>query len=44
MSLDEGLKHEARIFGECLLTQDMRIGMDNFIKNGPRVNASFVHA
>jgi enoyl-CoA hydratase/3-hydroxyacyl-CoA dehydrogenase len=43
MSLEEGLKLEAKIFGECLLTQDMRIGMENFIKNGPRVNANFVH-
>jgi enoyl-CoA hydratase/carnithine racemase len=44
MSLAEGLKLEARIFGECLLTQDMKIGMENFIKNGPKVNANFVHA
>jgi enoyl-CoA hydratase/3-hydroxyacyl-CoA dehydrogenase len=44
MTLEEGLKHEAKTFGECLLTQDMKIGMDNFIKNGPRVNANFVHA
>jgi enoyl-CoA hydratase/3-hydroxyacyl-CoA dehydrogenase len=44
LSLEEGLKLEAEIFGECLLTQDMRIGMENFIKNGPRVNANFVHA
>jgi len=43
MTLEEGLKLEAKIFGECLLTQDMRIGMENFIKNGPRVNANFVH-
>ena len=43
-TLEEGLKLEAKTFGECLLTQDMRIGMDNFMKNGPRVNANFVHA
>jgi enoyl-CoA hydratase/carnithine racemase len=43
-TLEEGLKLEAKIFGECLLTQDMKIGMDNFMKNGPRVNANFVHA
>jgi enoyl-CoA hydratase/carnithine racemase len=43
MTLDEGLKLEAKISGECLLTEDMRIGMENFIKNGPRVNANFVH-
>jgi enoyl-CoA hydratase/3-hydroxyacyl-CoA dehydrogenase len=44
MTLEEGLKLEAKIFGECLLTKDMRIGMENFIKNGPKVNANFVHA
>ena len=43
MSLEEGLKLEAKTFGECLLTKDMRIGMDNFMKNGPKVNANFVH-
>lgn len=43
MTLGEGLKLEAKTFGECLLTQDMRIGMENFMKNGPKVNASFVH-
>jgi enoyl-CoA hydratase/3-hydroxyacyl-CoA dehydrogenase len=43
MTLEQGLKLEAKVFGECLLTKDMRIGMDNFMKNGPRVNAPFVH-
>jgi enoyl-CoA hydratase / 3-hydroxyacyl-CoA dehydrogenase len=43
MTLEEGLKLEAKTFGECLLTQDMRIGMENFMKNGPKVNANFVH-
>ncbi|MFC1823827.1 3-hydroxyacyl-CoA dehydrogenase NAD-binding domain-containing protein [Thermodesulfobacteriota bacterium] len=43
LPLAEGLKLEAKIFGECLLTEDMRIGMDNFIKNGPNVNAPFTH-
>ena len=43
MTLEEGLKLEAKMSGECLLTKDMRIGMENFMKNGPRVNASFVH-
>lgn len=43
MTLEEGLKLEAKIFGECLLTKDMRIGMENFLKNGPKVNANFVH-
>jgi len=44
MTLQKGLKLEAKIFGECLLTQDIKIGMDNFMKNGPKVNANFVHA
>ena len=44
MNLEEGLKLEAKLFGECLLTKDMRIGMENFIKNGPKVKATFVHA
>jgi hypothetical protein len=43
MAPEEGLKLEAKVFGECLLTKDMRIGMENFMKNGPRVNAPFVH-
>ena len=44
MSLGDGLKLEAKIFGECFSTQDRGIGLDNFMKNGPRVNAPFVHA
>jgi enoyl-CoA hydratase/carnithine racemase len=43
LTLEEGLKLEAKTFGECLLTQDMKIGIENFLKNGPRVNANFVH-
>ena len=43
MTLEEGLKLEAKTFGECLLTQDMKIGIDNFLKNGSKVNANFVH-
>lgn len=43
MTLEEGLKLEAKIFGECLLTRDMKIGIENFLKNGPKVNAAFVH-
>jgi enoyl-CoA hydratase/carnithine racemase len=44
MTLEKGLKLEAETFGECSYTQDMRIGIENFMKNGPRVNANFVHA
>jgi enoyl-CoA hydratase/carnithine racemase len=43
MTLEEGLKLEAKTFGECLLTQDMKIGIENFLKNGAKVNAPFVH-
>lgn len=43
MTLEDGLKLEARIFGECFFTQDRKIGIDNFMQNGPRVNAHFVH-
>jgi len=43
VTLEEGLKLEAKTFGECLLTQDMKIGIENFLKNGPRVNANFIH-
>ncbi|HMK52463.1 MAG TPA: 3-hydroxyacyl-CoA dehydrogenase/enoyl-CoA hydratase family protein [Thermodesulfobacteriota bacterium] len=42
-TLDDGLKLEAKIFGECFFTQDRKIGIDNFMKNGPKVNANFVH-
>ncbi len=42
-TLEDGLKLEAKIFGECFSTQDMNIGIDNFMKNGPKVNANFVH-
>jgi enoyl-CoA hydratase / 3-hydroxyacyl-CoA dehydrogenase len=43
MTLEDGLKLEARIFGECFATEDRKIGIDNFMKNGSKVNASFVH-
>ncbi len=40
----EGLRLEARCFGECATTKDMRIGIENFVKNGPRSSAPFTHA
>jgi len=43
MTLEDGLKLEAKTFGECFSTQDRNIGIDNFMKNGPRANANFVH-
>ena len=42
-TLDEGLDAEARGFGACVATKDTKIGLENFMKNGPRVNADFVH-
>jgi enoyl-CoA hydratase/3-hydroxyacyl-CoA dehydrogenase len=44
MTLEEGLKNEAKVFGRCLRTKDMRIGMENFMKFGPKRNAEFSHA
>jgi len=41
--LDEGLRIEASGFGACKRTVDMDIGMKNFIQNGPRVPAIFLH-
>ena len=43
MSLEEGLLFESRCFGEVCGLEDMRIGLDNFVQNGPRSKASFVH-
>ncbi len=43
MSLQDGLELESRLFGECVKTKDMWVGVDNFMKNGPRVKAEFVH-
>ena len=43
LSLYEGLELESRMFGECLLTEDMKIGMENFKTNGPRAKANFIH-
>jgi len=41
--LAEGLDVEARGFGRCKATVDMDIGMRNFVQNGPRVPAAFLH-
>ncbi len=43
LSLKEGLDLESRMFGECLLTEDMKIGLENFKSNGPKVKANFIH-
>jgi enoyl-CoA hydratase/3-hydroxyacyl-CoA dehydrogenase len=41
--LPEGLKVEAAGFARCKQTVDYDIGMKNFIQNGPRVPAAFLH-
>lgn len=41
--LAEGLGVEAQGFGACKRTVDMDIGMKNFMQNGPRVPAAFLH-
>jgi enoyl-CoA hydratase/3-hydroxyacyl-CoA dehydrogenase len=43
-TLEEGLKNEAKLLGECVKTKDLRIGMENYIRNGPRKNAAFSHS
>jgi enoyl-CoA hydratase/3-hydroxyacyl-CoA dehydrogenase len=43
LPLREGLRVESRGFGRCKRTVDMDIGMKNFIQNGPRVPAVFLH-
>jgi enoyl-CoA hydratase/3-hydroxyacyl-CoA dehydrogenase len=41
--LDEGLKIESDAFARCKKTIDYDVGMKNFIQNGPRVPAEFLH-
>jgi len=41
--LDDGLEIEAQAFARCKETVDYDIGMSNFIQNGPRVPAVFMH-
>ncbi len=41
--LSEGLAIEAAGFGACKRTKDMNIGLTNFVVNGPRVPAEFLH-
>ncbi len=43
LGLDEGLRFESKCFGEVCGLKDMRIGMENFTKNGPRSKAEFVN-
>jgi enoyl-CoA hydratase / 3-hydroxyacyl-CoA dehydrogenase len=43
LPLREGLAIEAQGFGRCKTTVDLDIGMKNFVQNGPRVPAAFLH-
>lgn len=43
MPLKEGLRFEARCFGEVCGLEDMRIGIESFLRSGPRTKAPFVH-
>ena len=43
LPLADAVPFEAKCFGEVCGTEDMRIGVDNFMKNGPKVKAEFVH-
>ncbi len=43
LPLKEGIALEARFFGEVCSTEDMRIGVSNFLENGPRTPARFVN-
>ena len=43
LPLAEAVPFEAKCFGEVCGTEDMRIGVANFLANGPRSKADFVH-
>ncbi|MCX6190230.1 MAG: enoyl-CoA hydratase/isomerase family protein, partial [Bacteroidetes bacterium] len=43
MNLIDGLDYESRMFGACLTTEDMKIGLENFKTNGPKTKAIFIH-
>lgn len=43
MTLAEGLELESRSFGKCIETEDMWIGLENFMKNGAGSKAAFIH-
>ncbi len=43
LPLAQALQFEAACFGEVCGLEDMKIGVSNFMKNGPRVKAEFVH-
>jgi len=44
MSLEEGMRYEAKCFGRCRASRDWTIGVENFLKNGPKEKAKFINA
>ncbi|MDR1968771.1 MAG: 3-hydroxyacyl-CoA dehydrogenase/enoyl-CoA hydratase family protein [Burkholderiaceae bacterium] len=42
-TLAQGLEIEARLVGRCMETEDAKIGIDNFKREGARAKAVFVH-
>jgi enoyl-CoA hydratase / 3-hydroxyacyl-CoA dehydrogenase len=43
MNIYDGLKNEAKIFGECWNLEDRRIGMTTFVEKGAKARAEFIH-
>ncbi len=43
MTLDDGLKNEAKRFGECWNYEDNQIGLKTFVEKGARAKAEFIH-
>ena len=43
MPLAGGLRLESELFGAGCALEDMKIGVQNFLKNGPKAKAEFVH-
>ena len=44
LPLAGALENESRLFGEVCGTQDMKIGLDNFLKTSLKEPAKFIHA
>ena len=42
--LAEGLRHEAELFADVVRLKDMPIGVETFLKEGPRAKAKFLHS
>jgi enoyl-CoA hydratase/carnithine racemase len=44
LPLERALEHEVACFAEVFRTRDCRIGLENYLKTGPRHPAPFVHS